>query len=104
MSPNRDKEYIPASIRISLEESPFWGRLLSVSPEKLELLSQFEFKKGKMLALTFDLGPDRFEDLRGRITETARDACGYFHYTLSLPDQTQRKAIFANLHRAAADQ
>jgi hypothetical protein len=103
MSLNRNKGYIPASIRISLEESPFWGRLLAISPDRLELLSQFEFKKGKMLALGFELRGETLEDVRGAVTGVFKDSCGYFHYSLTLSDRDQQKTILVKLLQAAAD-
>jgi len=103
MSLNRDKEYIPVSIRISLEESPFWGRLLAVSPGKLRMLSQFEFKKGKTLALGFDFYGETLEDVRGRIADVIRDASGYFHYSIILSDHNQQKAVLEKLLRALTD-
>lgn len=103
MSLNRNKEYIPASIRISLKESPFWGRLIAISPDRLELLSQFEFKKGKMMALGFELSGERFEDVRGTAAEVFKDSCGYFHYSIVLSDRIQQKNILVKLLQAAAN-
>jgi hypothetical protein len=103
MSLNRSKEYIPASIRVSLEESPFWGRLLAISPDRLELMSQFRFKKKKMLALGFELGGETFEEVRGTIGDVLKDPCGYFHYSITLSDSTQQKNILTKLLQAAAD-
>jgi len=102
MSLNRDKEYIPVSIRISLEEAPFWGRVTAISPEKIELLSQFEFRKGKMMALGFELCGEELDDVRGKVSAVQRDATGYFHYSLELPDLNQRKTIREKILQLAA--
>ena len=102
MSLNRDKEYIPASIRTPLEGSPFWGRLLSIGPDRLELLSQFEFKKGKTLFLGFEFGGEKLEDVRGRVADALKDACGYFHYSITVSDHNQRKALLEKLIRSSA--
>lgn len=80
-----------------MEESPFWGRITVLGPDKLDLLSQFEFRRGKMLALSFELDGDALEDIRGTVTAALRDACGYFNYTLKLSDENQRKAILEKL-------
>jgi hypothetical protein len=103
MSLNRNKEYIPVSIRTSLEESPFWGRLLAVSPDKLELLSQFEFKKGKTLSLGFELYGEKLEDVRCTIKTVLKDPCGYFHYSITLSDLNQRGAIRKKLLQLSAN-
>jgi len=102
MSPNRDKEYIPVSIGMSMEESPFWGRIMAISPEKIELLSQFEFKKNKMLALEFELCGEKLEDIRGAVASILKDACGYFHYSLNLSDHNQQKTILEKILRLTA--
>jgi hypothetical protein len=90
--------YIPVSIRVSMQEAPFWGRLTAISQDRIELVSQFEFRKDSMLVLEFELGGGK-EDLRGSVDEAAKDACGYFQYTLKLPDQNQRKYILETLIR-----
>jgi uncharacterized tellurite resistance protein B-like protein len=99
---SRDKEYIPASIRVSLEESPFWGRITAINPDGAELLSQFEFKKGKMLALGFELDGEKLEDIRVAVSRALRDSCGYYHYSVALADRDQRKALMAILIRLIA--
>lgn len=93
----RDKEFIPAAIRTSLEVEPFWGRVTAISPEKIELLSKFEFKKGRVLALGFELGGEQLEDIRGAITAVLREPCGYFQYSIRLSDQNQRTLILEKL-------
>ena len=93
----RDKEYIPVSLRTSLEVEPFWGRITTLSPEKIELLSKFEFKKGRVLALCFELDKEKLEDVRGEVTALLREPCGYFQYSIKLSDHNQQKAILAKL-------
>jgi len=97
MSPNRDKEYIPVSIRISLEESPFWGRILAINSDKIEIMSQFKFKQGKMTALGFELDGEKLEDIRGAVSGAIKDSCGYFHYIIKLTDHNQQKTLLAKL-------
>jgi len=97
MSPNRDKEYIPVSIRISLEMEPFWGRIMAISPGTIELLSQFEFKKGKMMALGFELCGEKFEDIRGAADTVLKDECGYFHYSVKLSDHNQQRTLLEKI-------
>ena len=93
----RDKEYIPVSIRISLEMEPFWGRIMAISPDKIELLSQFEFKKGRMMALGFELAGEKLEDIRGTAETVEKDPCGYFHYSIKLSDQNQQKDLLKKI-------
>lgn len=99
MSLNRDKEYIPVSIRISMETEPFWGRILAMSPGRIELLSQFEFKRGRMMALGFEFGGEKLEDIRGTAETALRDAAGYFHYSIKLSDRNQQKTLLEKLLR-----
>lgn len=80
-----------------MEMEPFWGRILSISPETIELLSQFEFRKGKILALGFELCGEKLEDIRGRIAEIAKDSCGYFSYSLKLSDRNQQKTLLEKI-------
>ncbi len=102
MSLNRANEYIPVSIRISLELEPFWGRIMALSPDKIELLSQFEFKRGKMMALGFESGGEKLEDIRGTADTVLKDAAGYFHYSIKLSDHNQQKTILEKLLRLTA--
>ena len=102
MSLNRVNEYIPVSIRISLEMEPFWGRIMALSPEKLELLSQFEFKRGKMMALGFEFGGEKLEDIRGTADTVLKDAAGYFHYSIKLSDHNQQKTLLEKILRLSA--
>jgi len=107
MSLNRDNpknsiEYIPISIRISMEESHFWGRATDISPDKIEFLSQFEFRKGKVLVLGFELDGEKLEEIRGAVAAVLRDPCGYFHYTLKLSDHNQQKNLLEKLQTLTA--
>ncbi len=102
MSLNRANQYIPVSIRISLELEPFWGRIMAISPDKLELLSQFEFKRGKMMALGFEFGGEKLEDIRGTADTVLKDATGYFHYSIKLSDHNQQKTLLEKLLRLTA--
>ena len=99
MSLNRADQYIPASIRVSLELEPFWGRIMAISSGRIELLSQFEFKRGKMMALGFEFGGGNLEDIRGTADTVLKDAAGYFHYSIKLSDHNQQKTILENILR-----
>jgi hypothetical protein len=102
MSLNRANEYIPASIRISMETEPFWGRIMALSPDRVELLSQFEFRRGKMLALGFEFGGEKLEEIRGTAETVERDATGYFHYSIKLSDHNQQKTLLEKILRLTA--
>lgn len=94
---NRTKEFIPAVIRTSLDSPPLWGRILAVSPEVIELTSKFEYKKGGVLALSFELGGEALEDIRGAVKDAVKDGCGYFTYRVKLSDHNQQKALLEKL-------
>jgi hypothetical protein len=102
MSLNRANQYIPVSIRISLEMEPFWGRIMAISPEKMELLSQFEFRRGKMMALGFEFCGEKLEDIRGTADTVLKDAAGYFHYSIKLSDHNQQKTLLEKILRLTA--
>ena len=94
---NRNKEFIPAIIRTSLDLPPLWGRVLAISPVSIELMSKYEYKKGRVLALSFELGGEALEDIRGAITAAQKDGCGYFSYTIKLSDHNQQKALLEKI-------
>ncbi|MBI4800996.1 MAG: hypothetical protein HY796_00565 [Elusimicrobia bacterium] len=96
---SRVREFIPAVIRTSLDLPPLWGRILAISPETIELMSKFEYKKGRALALSFELGGESLEELRGAITGAIKDGCGYFLYRIKLSDRNQQKALLEKLLR-----
>lgn len=102
MSLNRANEYIPVSIRVSLEMEPFWGRIMAISPEEIELLSQFEFRRGKMMAMGFEFGGEKLEDIRGAAGTVLKDAAGYFHYSIKLSDHNQQKTLLEKILRLTA--
>ncbi|MFA6434417.1 MAG: hypothetical protein WCW52_06950 [Elusimicrobiales bacterium] len=93
----RGNEYIPVSIRISMEEAPYWGRILAISPDELELLSKFEFKKGRTLSVGFELDKEKLEDIRGAVTAILREPSGYFQYFIKLSDHNQQKNLLNKL-------
>ncbi|MBU2574085.1 MAG: hypothetical protein KKH28_08430 [Elusimicrobia bacterium] len=95
----RVREFIPAVIRTSLDLPPLWGRILAICPETIELMSKFEYKKGRVLALSFELGGEALEDIRGAITAAVKDGCGYFSYRIKLSDHNQQKALLEKLLR-----
>ena len=98
----REKAYIPVSIRTSAEGSPCWGRITAITPESVDLMSRFEFRKGKMLALDFELDGGKMEEIRCSVTGALRDDCGYFHYETAFADRNQRDAVLAVLIRLNA--
>lgn len=81
---------VPAEIRTSLDLPPLWGRLAFLSPEEAEVVSRFEIRKGRIIALSFELGLSRFEEVRGRVESSMRDGDGYFTYSVSFlaPEQS----------------
>lgn len=95
MNRNSADSYLPAEIKTSPDVPPLWGRLTSLSPGGAELLSHFEFPSGKLLALTFGLGGTVFSEVRARITAAARDADGYYNYSLSFTDRAQAEGLRA---------
>ncbi|MDA8131689.1 MAG: hypothetical protein M0011_09325 [Elusimicrobia bacterium] len=84
---------IPAEIKTSLDLPPLWGRLGFLSPEEAEVISHFELRTGKIVALGFELGRARFEEVRGRIDKAMRDGDGYFTYSISFLAPEQRALI-----------
>lgn len=96
---NRTREFIPAVIRTSLDSPPLWGRILAISPESIELTSKFEYRKGRVMALSFELGGETLEDVRGAVSAAVKDGCGYYTYRLELSDPSQRKALREKLLR-----
>lgn len=95
MNRNSADSFIPAEIKSSPDLPPLWGRLTSLSPGGAELLSHFEFPAGKALALTFVLGGTAFAEVRARIAAAARDADGYYNYSLSFTDRAQAEGLRA---------
>lgn len=96
---NRTKEFIPAVIRTSLDSPPLWGRILAISPESVELTSKFEYRKGRVMALSFELGGEMLEDVRGAVSAAVKDGCGYYTYRIKLSDHNQQKALLEKLLR-----
>ena len=82
-------------IKTSLDLPPLWGRLSFLSPAEAELVSHFELPKGKILALTFELGRAPFEDIRARIRKVLKDADGYYNYSLVFLDAAQSELLRA---------
>lgn len=98
-SVNRTKEFIPAVIRTSLDSPPLWGRILAISPDSVELTSKFEYKPGRVMALSFELGGETLEDIRGAVSAAVKDGCGYYTYRLKLSDRGQQKALLEKILR-----
>jgi hypothetical protein len=95
MNRNSADSYIPAEILFSPAEPPLWGRLLSLSPEGAVLLSRFELRGIKAVKLAFGLGRASFTGLRAGITAAARDADGWYEYSLSFRDPGGREQLRA---------
>jgi len=89
MNRNKADNFIPAVIKTSLDLPPLWGRLAFLSPGEAELVSHFELPRGKIVALTFELGGAAFEDIRARIKKALRDRDGYYDYSLVFLDPAQ---------------
>lgn len=85
-----------------MEMEPFWGRIMALAPGTIELLSQFEFKRGKMMALGFEFGGEKLEDIRGTADTVLKDAAGYFHYSIKLSDHNQQKNLLEKILRLTA--
>ncbi|OGR62768.1 MAG: hypothetical protein A2X31_06555 [Elusimicrobia bacterium GWB2_63_22] len=95
MNLNSADSYIPAEIKTSLDLPPLWGRLGSLSPGEAELVSHFELPRGKVIALSFQLGRSAFEEIRARIKKVLRDEDGYYNYSLVFLDPAQAELLRA---------
>lgn len=96
-------EFIPVLIKTSLEGPSCWGRILEIYVDFCRLMSKFELKKGKIVALCFDFENERFVDLRGQIIHAEKDQDNYFIYKIKFMDEVQksemRKKIFEVLSK-----
>ena len=100
--PLRNLVYIPVVIKTSLDLPPLWGRLVRLWPEGAELISKFEIKKGRIIALYFELGGNDYEDIRAAITGAAKESSGYFVYKLAFKDSNQIKAFLDAIRKSTA--
>ncbi|OGS53173.1 MAG: hypothetical protein A3J79_10360 [Elusimicrobia bacterium RIFOXYB2_FULL_62_6] len=65
----------------------------------MELTSKFEYKKGRVMALSFELGGEALEDIRGAVAGVVKDGCGYFTYRVKLSDHNQQRALLEKILR-----
>ncbi len=70
-----------------------WGRLTVLTSGGAELSTAARLAAGERVLLSFELGGDRFEGLRARVSRAEDDADGHRLAELSFEDPVQRRAL-----------
>jgi len=70
-----------------------WGRLVVLTSGGAELSTAVRLLKGEGVLLSFELGGERFEDVRARVEHAEDDQDGHRLAELRFLDEVQRRAL-----------
>jgi hypothetical protein len=91
----RAAAYLPVLLRFPPESArqDAWGRLTRLTAGGAELTTAVRLLRGEGALLEFELGGDRFEEVRARVVHAEDDADGRRLVELSFVDEVQRRAL-----------
>jgi len=91
----RAATFIPVLLRFppqaARQES--WGRLLELTSGGAELVTAVRLLRGEGVFLSFELGGERFDDVRARVEHAETDQDGHRLAVLRLTDAVQRRRL-----------
>lgn len=70
-----------------------WGRLTRLTSGGAELSTAVRLVRDEGVRLSFELGGDRFEEIRARVADAVDDADGHRLVELVFADEVQRRAL-----------
>jgi hypothetical protein len=80
--------FAPAAARLD-----GWGRLVTLTSGGAELSTATRLVVGEELLLTFELGMDRFQEIRARVAHAEDDSEGHRLAELRFTDEVQRRRL-----------
>lgn len=87
--------YIPVLLRFPPESArqDAWGRLTRLTAGGAELTTAVRLVRDEGVLLSFELGGERFEEVRARVAHAEDDADGHRLAELLFRDEVQRRTL-----------
>ena len=87
--------FVPVLLRFPPQSArqEAWGRLTRLTSGGAELSTAVRLVRDEGVLLSFDLGGDRFEDVRARVVHAEDDVDGHRLVELVFADEVQRRTL-----------